>query len=177
MKGDRACEWKEWLSANSHRLLLFARGWAPCREDAEDLVQEAIVRMWNLQKDKGDGSPPDLPLVFSTIRFCGLNRHRTDKRRRKREESIIYLNDFEDVWLDPAVEEDEEALMLRRSVQGLSDKLREVVTLKIWGGLTFAQISETLAISPNTAASRYRYALEQLAQDMRRVKEARYGSA
>lgn len=176
MKGGIAGEWKLWLSQNGHRLLLFARGWAPCREDAEDLVQEAIIRLWNLQKGNG-GTPPDLPLVFSTIRFCGLNRHRSDKRRRKREESIIYLNDFEDVWLDPAVEEDEEALLLRRAVQGLSEKLREVVTMKIWGGLTFAQISETLAISPNTAASRYRYALEQLANDMRGVKEERYGNA
>ncbi|MGB6221589.1 RNA polymerase sigma factor [Haloferula sp.] len=176
MKGGSASEWKQWLSENGHRLLLFARGWAPCREDAEDLVQEAIVRLWNLQKEKG-GGPPDLPLVFSTIRFCGLNRHRSDKRRRKREESIIYLNDFEDVWLDPAVEEDEEALLLRRAVQRLSDKLREVVTMKIWGGLTFAQISESLAISPNTAASRYRYALEQLANEMRQVKEERYGNA
>lgn len=176
MKGGSANEWKRWLSENGHRLLLFARGWAACREDAEDLVQEAIVRLWNLQKEKG-GCPPDLPLVFSTIRFCGLNRHRSDKRRRKREESIIYLNDFEDVWLDPAVEEDEEALMLRRAVERLSNKLREVVTMKIWGGLTFAQISDSLAISPNTAASRYRYALEQLANEMRQVKEERYGNA
>ena len=45
--------------------------------------------------------------------------------------------------------------------------------MKTWGGLTFAQISETLAISPNTAASRYRYALEQLGKDMQQVKEER----
>lgn len=113
--------------------------------------------------------------MFSTIRFCGLNRHRSETRRRKREESIVYLNDFEDVWLDPGVEDDEEALMLREAVKNLSDKLREVVTMKIWGGLTFAEISEALAISPNTAASRYRYALEQLALSLRRVEEARHG--
>lgn len=176
MKSSVAADWKRWLSENNHRLLLYARGWAPCREDAEDLVQEAVIRLWGVQKEKGS-VPPDLPLVFSTIRFCGLNRHRSDKRRRKREQSIVYLNDFEDVWLDPSVEEDEEAMLLRKAVQGLSEKLREVVTMKVWGGLTFAQISESLAISPNTAASRYRYALEQLAQAMRRVKEARNGSA
>jgi RNA polymerase sigma-70 factor (ECF subfamily) len=49
-----------------------------------------------------------------------------------------------------------------------------VVVMKFWGGLTFAQISETLAISPNTAASRYRYALEQLALELRKLKEARH---
>jgi DNA-directed RNA polymerase specialized sigma24 family protein len=39
------------------------------------------------------------------------------------------------------------------------------------------QISETLAISPNTAASRYRYALEQLAHELRRIKEVRHAQA
>jgi RNA polymerase sigma-70 factor (ECF subfamily) len=176
MSDSQATAWKQWLAENGPRLLLFARSWAPTREDAEDLVQDAMVRMWHHQADHG-GGPPDLPLVFSTIRFCGLNHHRSEKRRRKREESIIYLNDFEDVWLDPALEEDEEAMLLREAVTRLSDKLREVVIMKFWGGLTFQQISETLAISPNTAASRYRYALEQLARDVRRIKDLRHANA
>ena len=176
MKVCVSAAWKAWLAEYGSRLLLFARGWAPTREDAEDLVQEAVLRLWNYQQDKGVGVP-DLPLAFSTIRFCGLNHHRSESRRRKREESIIYLNDFTDVWLDPSVEEDEDAVRLRDAVQKLSPKLREVVTMKIWGGLTFAQISEALAISQNTAASRYRYALEQLAHDMRRLKEERHGIA
>lgn len=173
MMDSPATAWKQWLAENGPRLLLFARGWSQCREDAEDLVQEAILRMWHHQAEKG-GSPPDLPLVFSTIRFCGLNLHRSEKRRRKREEAIIYLNDFQDVWLDPVLEDDEEALVLRSAVQNLSQKLREVVIMKFWGGLTFQQIAETLAISPNTAASRYRYAMEQLAHELRRMKEARH---
>jgi RNA polymerase sigma-70 factor (ECF subfamily) len=170
--------WKEWLAENGPRLLLFARSWGKTREDAEDLVQEAILKMWHYQQaENRGGGPPDLPLVFSTIRFAGLMLHRTDKRRKRREEAIVYLHDFKDVWLDPVVEEDEEAVLLRDAVQDLSDKLREVIVMKIWGGLTFAQISETLAISPNTAASRYRYALEQLAQSMKQVKEDRYEEA
>ena len=165
--------WKEWLAENGPRLLLFARGWSQSREDAEDLVQEAILRMWHHQAEHGS-TTPDLPLVFSTIRFCGLNHHRTETRRKKREESIIYLNDFQDVWLDPLAEDDEDAVILQAAVQALSPKLREVVMLKFWGGLTFQQISETLAISPNTAASRYRYAMEQLARELRSGKEARH---
>jgi hypothetical protein len=62
--------WKAWLSENGPRLLLFARSWCQTREDAEDLVQEAVLKMWHHQADRGH-LPPDLPLVFSTIRFCG----------------------------------------------------------------------------------------------------------
>jgi len=168
-----ASAWKQWLADHGPKLLLFARGWSHCRQDAEDLIQEAIVKLWHYQADHGH-APPDLPLAFSTIRFCGLNLHRSESRRRKREESIVYLNDFQDVWLDPMQEEDEEAMILRQAVERLSPKLREVVVMKTWGGLTFAEISTTLAISPNTAASRYRYALDQLAHELRQLKEVRH---
>jgi RNA polymerase sigma-70 factor (ECF subfamily) len=36
------------------------------------------------------------------------------------------------------------------------------VTLKVWGELTFAEIAIALEIPANTAASRYRYGLEEL---------------
>jgi len=39
---------------------------------------------------------------------------------------------------------------------------REVVVLHIWGGLTFEEVAQAIGVSPNTAASRYRYALEKL---------------
>ena len=51
---------------------------------------------------------------------------------------------------------------MSRFVARLPQEQREVVALKIDGGLTFAEIGEALSISANTAASRYRYALEKL---------------
>lgn len=176
MRSNPAESWKYWLAENGPRLLVFARQWGQSQADAEDLVQEAILRLWHVQAEK-DGAPPDLPLAFATIRFCGLNLYRTETRRRKREEAVIYLNDHRDVWLDPLLEDDEEAALLRDAVAKLSPKLREVVVMKIWGGLTFAQISTALAISQNTAASRYRYALEQLAHQLRSLKEVRHAHA
>ena len=170
-----AAPWKAWLAEHGRRLLLFARGWAKTREDAEDLVQEAILRLWHHQQ-KSSGAPPDLPLAFSTIRFCGLNLHRSETRRRKREGNVVFLNDFEDVWLDPTMEDDEDAARLQRAVENLSPKLREVVVMKVWSDMTFLEISEALAISPNTAASRYRYALEQLERDLRNWKEQRHAT-
>ena len=45
--------------------------------------------------------------------------------------------------------------------------------LKIWEGLTFAEIAEVLDESPNTAASRYRYALQKLSQSLQPLLEPR----
>ena len=173
MATSNAEQWQQWFDENGPRLLLFARGWSTSREGAEDLVQETMLRMWHYQAERG-GHPPDLALAFSTIRFCGLNQNRTDTRRKKREESIIYLNDFEDVWLDPALEDDEEAILLREAVQRLAPKLRDVITMKIWGNLTFQEIATALAIPQNTCASRYRYALTQLSQELQTIKEGRH---
>ena len=44
---------------------------------------------------------------------------------------------------------------------------RAVVHLKLWEGLTFEQIADVLDLSPNTAASRYRYGLDKLRQRLR----------
>ena len=44
---------------------------------------------------------------------------------------------------------------------------RSVAQLKLWDGLTFEEIAEVQGIPLNTAASRYRYALEKLRSELR----------
>jgi RNA polymerase sigma-70 factor (ECF subfamily) len=48
---------------------------------------------------------------------------------------------------------------------------RAVVHLKLWENLTFEQIAEALDISPNTAASRYRYGVDKLRERLRPLYE------
>ena len=44
----------------------------------------------------------------------------------------------------------------------LPDAQREVLVMRVWGGLTFPQIAASLNIPADTAASRFRYALDKL---------------
>ena len=53
----------------------------------------------------------------------------------------------------------------------LPEEQRAVAHLKLWGGLTFEQIAAALEIPPNTAASRYRYALDKLRDRLRPLYE------
>jgi hypothetical protein len=55
---------------------------------------------------------------------------------------------------------------LAESLKLLPAEQREVVVLKVWGDLTFDEIGEQLSISPNTAASRWRYAMEALRRNI-----------
>ena len=60
------------------------------------------------------------------------------------------------------LEKNEKQVALLRVVDRLPNEQKEVLTLKIWGELTFDEIARTLDLSLNTVASRYRYALQKL---------------
>jgi len=51
---------------------------------------------------------------------------------------------------------------LATALAELPSEQRAVVHLKLWSGLTFAEIAESLDLPPDTAASRYRYGLDKL---------------
>ena len=167
-------KWKQWLDESAPRLLAYARARCNNAQEAEDLLQDALIKLWGYQEER-DYRPPDLPLAFSVMRYLGLDHGRKKGRLEKRNQKIIQFQSGEDHWLDPAMEETEEAAMLREEVENLPDKLREVLTLKIWGGLTFAEIGTLLTVSQNTAASRYRYALEQLQKKLKHLKTSHHG--
>jgi RNA polymerase sigma-70 factor (ECF subfamily) len=60
--------------------------------------------------------------------------------------------------------ESDRAQFLWRSVLSLPEEQREVVALKVYGGLTFKEVAERTGTPMNTVQSRYRYALEKLRQ-------------
>jgi RNA polymerase sigma-70 factor (ECF subfamily) len=150
-------EWDPWLANHAPKFLLYARQLARCEADAHDLVQEAVVEAWGRQSA---GNPPPLALVFATIRRRAIDLARSEDRRSDRESRVAEDTNF--VWFDSGVEDRERNRLLQKAMSSILDIYREVVILKVWGELTFAEIAEALDIPANTAASRYRYGLEEL---------------
>ena len=60
---------------------------------------------------------------------------------------------------------------LSEALGELPEEQRAVLHLKLGGDLTFEQIAVALDISPNTAASRYRYGLDKLRERLRPLYE------
>ena len=166
--------WKDWLAENAGRLLAYARQRCESQQEAEDVLQDALIKLWHYQEERGH-VPPDLPLAFSILRYMGLDHGRKKGRIEKRNQKIIQFQSNDEHWLDPSLEDSEDAQELRTAVNELAPKLREILSLKVWSGLTFAEVAQVLDISPNTAASRYRYALEQLQKKLKHLKEPHHG--
>ncbi len=166
MEDSRASvSWKEWFDAYGPRLLLCARQWTRSLADAEDVVQEAFVRYWRHQRDL-PGDPQ--ALLITSVRRAALDLARREDRRAAREEKADGgLEDREPVFEPLPGDGDERRQEIEAALRQLPDEQREVLALKIWHELTFEQIGETLGISPNTAASRYRYALAALRKELK----------
>ena len=148
-------DWKVCFSELAPGLVLFARQFVRSIADAEDIVQEAFVRFWRKQH-----SIENRGLLYATVRSVALDLLRRDSRRARRE--AVASADMEHTTEPQFDFDDGSQRELAAAIDRLPVEQREVLVMKIWNELTFAEIAAALGISQNTAASRYRYALGAL---------------
>lgn len=161
--------WRGWLADKGPKLLLFARQQTRSEADAEDVLQEALVKLLG-KIEAGEfvgGEEAWMPYLYTAIRRLAIDAGRRDDRRRRREESVVEDEALvgqgdEHPWFDSEGSDDETRELLEAGLKELPAKFAEVIVMKIWNDKTFAEIGEALEISQNTAASRYRYGLEAL---------------
>jgi RNA polymerase sigma-70 factor (ECF subfamily) len=155
--------WKDWFQRHGPKLLLCARQWTRSLADAEDVVQDAFVRFWRRQRGLG-GEP--LALLLTSVRRAAFDAARCDSRRQLREKRADGGREDNAPLFESLVEGDDRRRIIESALCRLPAEQREVLALKIWGELTFEQIAAQIGISPNTVASRYRYALAALRKDL-----------
>jgi RNA polymerase sigma-70 factor (ECF subfamily) len=168
-----ASAWSEWLEEYGPKLLLFARQQTRSHGDAEDVFQDALVKLVG-KVHSGEfigGQEAWQPYIYTTIRRLAIDLSRRDDRRKRREDNVgadAETGQFDafNPWFESNSTDDETRAQLENSLKELPQKFAEVITLKIWGERTFAEIGEVLGISQNTAASRYRYGLEALKRNL-----------
>jgi RNA polymerase sigma-70 factor (ECF subfamily) len=148
-------DWKVCFSELAPGLVLFARQFVRTSADAEDIVQDAFVRFW-----RKEHSIQNRGLLYATVRTVALDLLRRDTRRARREANASL--EMEQTAAPQFNFDDDAQQELAAAVDLLPVEQREVLVMKIWNELTFAEIGEALGISQNTAASRYRYALAAL---------------
>jgi RNA polymerase sigma-70 factor (ECF subfamily) len=148
--------WDTWLERHAASLVLLARQYVTDRAEAEDVVQEAFVRFWKARHRVSDPAA----FIYASVKGVALDERRTRARRRRREEATPRAEAAP--WFVPTSEDDDLKASVEAALRMLPEPQREVLVMRIWGGLSFPQMAEALGISENTAKSRYRYALSKL---------------
>ena len=145
-------------------LLAYACSFVSSFAAAEDVVHQVFERLL-----RGDLSISGAPVayVYRAVRNTSLNVV------RNRAGDV----DLEEAWLDSPAGMEHTALELQSALRELPEEQREVILLHIWAQMTFEEVAEALGITPNTAASRYRYGLSKLREQFQITVRSRHGQS
>ena len=149
------------------------------RHDAEDVVAEVFAAMVRHRERLADVTDVKAYLFASLRHVAG--RVLCERRRQ----AITGLDESQwpasggglgggggESGVSADLEDAEETERLWAMVARLPEEQREVLALKVQGELSFREIGEIFGISANTAASRYRYALEKLQRMVERERHS-----
>lgn len=143
---DARSRWlAELLDSHGGPLALYAAQWTSA---ADDCVQEALVEL------AGQATLPTnaVAWLYRVVRYRALNHARSEQRRQRNERAAWLAR------LETSANAQERRELLD-AVAALPDAQREIVLLKIWGGLTFAEIAAVVGQSSSTLQRRYTEAL------------------
>lgn len=124
-------------------------------DDADEILPEVFVALTERGRK--------LRQVGNVLGYLlGIARHLASRSRRRKRAIASPAGSAEQTQPAGLGVAPEEGVAVVRTLSQLPREQAEVVVLKIWHDLTFAEIGAALGISPNTAASRYRYGIEKL---------------
>jgi RNA polymerase sigma-70 factor (ECF subfamily) len=138
--------------------------------DARDLLQELFIKLVSRADALAQARHERAYLLQACYRLAVDWMRRQQARRRHEDRSCAQHGA---TLFAPAADPDTAAFRsaLGAALVELPVEQRAVISLKLWQGLTFQEIADALEISPHTAASRYRYALDKLRQRLRPLYE------
>ena len=137
--------------------------------DTRDLLQDLFVKLAREPKVLA-GVRDERAFLIRLAHNAAIDLMR---RRGARERTREDFASERSLLFAPADDPDEKVFRaeLSEALAELPPDQRAVVHLKLWEGLTFEAIAAALDISPNTAASRYRYGLDKLRDRLRPLYE------
>ncbi len=137
--------------------------------DTRDLLQDIFIKLAR-NPELLTGVRDERSFLIRLAHNAAIDMMRRRGTRDKTREQFVaeIISPFA-----PANDPDEQTFRsaLADALAELPAEQRAVVHLKLWEGLTFEEIAETLDIPLNTAASRYRYGLDKLRECLRPLYE------
>jgi RNA polymerase sigma-70 factor (ECF subfamily) len=159
MDHDQAAFTKLFLQMGP-RLKAWCMGQGSTENEADDLVQECFIRVWNKAGQYRPEAASANTWLFTIIRNC-----RIDSLRKGQRESV----GASDLWPEPSsgpmdedIETDLNARHVRNWVSDLPSEQRQMLYKAFFEGKTHAEIAEETGVPLGTIKSRIRLALQKM---------------
>ena len=162
-----AIAFRQLFETRFEELYRFAFRYVQSAETAKDLVHDAYLRLWSQRNQVDLAAPGARSYLYTVVRYHALDhlRHRRVEERWRTEYAAPLVTDHGAVLsMDPDQElaAKEIATTIHRAVQALPRRQRQVMLLRWQQQASYAQIAETLGISPKTVAVHIGQAIQRL---------------
>ena len=147
-------------------------------EEAKDVCQETFIAAFkNLRKFRGDAKFSSW-LYRIALNACntrlrrsdnGLTQSLSDEREDGR---TLEITDVTAEGEPERLQREHRAMLVRRALQALPAEMRQVIVMKEYEELTFAEIAEILQIPMSTVKSRLYTGLQQLRSRLGNLRDA-----
>jgi RNA polymerase sigma-70 factor (ECF subfamily) len=154
---------------HAQALFAFLLNFTRDEEDTRDILQDIFIKLAK-QPEVLSGAHDERAFLLRLAHNAAVDlmRRRGARHKQHEEFGVEHPNSFAST---DDLDEGAFRAELSRALGRLPPDQRAVVHLKLWEGLTFAEIAIALEIPPNTAASRYRYGLDKLRELLRPIYE------
>ncbi len=153
------------LAAYLPRVHRAALGWMGDEQEAREVAQEALLKAFSA-RDRYDAGRPFYPWLHRIVRNTSF-----DALARRKHRAVSGL-DTERVRastpdVDAALDRQHTRRRLHRALQTLSPEHREIIVLRHFEDLSYAEIGELLSLAEGTVMSRLYRARKALAAAMK----------
>jgi RNA polymerase sigma-70 factor, ECF subfamily len=151
------------LKAYKERIYFQIRKIVIDHDDADDVTQEAFIKIWkNLDKFRGDSK------LYTWLYRITTNEALTFLQKKRRDRSVsmddneMLLNTFESSKSDTYLDGEEIEMKLQKAILQLTDKQRIVFNLKYFEDLKYEEISEITETTVGGLKATYHFAVKKI---------------
>lgn len=155
----------------SPRLFNFSVKYLKSAEEAEEVVQEVFLYIW----DKREGLKPDnsFNAYIFTIAYNIIKKHFIKKSRDNAyKDDLIYTLLQQENNLDQTIDYKFLLEKVELIINSLPNRRKEIFIKRKYEGLSVKQIAEELGISPNTVENQLASAQKQILNELQKEKLA-----
>lgn len=138
------------------------------REEAQDAVQEAFLRVWRFRSSIPEGEART-PWLYRVVVNACMSRLRSQRSHRGRDDGDAGLDDLVDAGPSPEIAGERSQLAgdVVSALAALPEHLRVPLVLRFYAGLSEKEIAVAIERRPGTVKSRLHEARSRLATDPR----------
>jgi RNA polymerase sigma-70 factor (ECF subfamily) len=162
LKGQFETLFREYFTG----LCYFARKYTGDLDSAKEIVHSVFIRIWENRSDF-DWEKPAKSYLFTSVYNRSLNFMRNNKKFVSHEEATINNLVIDESVFSDSLETAELESRIKKALQRLPEKCREVFEMSRFEGKKYMEIAEYLNISVKTVETQMSKALQILKEELK----------